>query len=518
MSTDAITVKGAGPIRDDVVITLNPDEWLHVLHGDNGTGKSTALDVLAEMTGGKAETPLTKNDVVAKGEAEGFGVRLTLSRVNRVTGECTVAALDGKYPIRAFVEPGVKDPEAADRARIKGLLAIRSVGADLDRFRVLDDGSPVMEELFGEAGPFADAGLLETTDLVEQARRFKVACEKAARAREQNAANFDGQAQACREAAEGVDLDAESDADTLQASLEQAMDRRSTLTERRNAADDGRNAVVTAEAALEDAKADYTGPSYTDARQEYEFLATAAETAGEEAVRLREQLDAAEVAADKADAARKAAAEAVDAAGHHNDLLAGWQVTIDADRPKPVSDDDMNTAVQAVATAREAGEQGTRIRDARKKADEAQRHTEGATEARDEAAQLRKAAHATDDVLADAIASPTITVEDGRLYVPHAKRVRCLVGDLSRGERARLGLLEAAGAIRTRHPEGEAAIVFPQDLFEALGIEARELVKATAEEEKIHVFTALVDFGELRTGGLLTETEPVEPEGASHVG
>jgi hypothetical protein len=508
MSTETITVTNAGPINE-LEIVLPPKPGLVVLHGDNGTGKSTTLDAIDRLVGGDGELPITRRDGAANGIAEGLGVRLTLGKVNRRTGEATVAALDSKYNVRDFVEPGLKDPAAADRARIKGLLAIRNVGADLDRFRVLDDGSPVMEELFGEAGAFGGGSALETVDLVEQARRVKVACEKAAREREQEAATVDGQAKACREAAEGLpDLDStESRADVLQERLEQAIREQSSLTERRNAAEAASTAVGEAVVAFEQARTKYRGPTAEEARLTAGDLATALQDQARQLAAMRKELEAAEQSYKEAEAEADRAARAVVNAEQHEALIAGWQATINAERPAPVTDAEMNTAVQAVANAREAIETGARIRDAREKARQAEIHADEATEARKEAERLRKAAHATDNVLADAIASPTISVEDGRLYVPHARRGKCLVGDLSRGERARLGILEAAAAIRTRHPEGQAAIVFPQDLFEALGADARELVRETAEEEKIHVFTAIVDFGELRTGGILAETE-----------
>jgi hypothetical protein len=499
---ETITVKNAGPINE-LEIVLPAEPGLVVLHGDNGTGKSTTLDAIDRLVGGDGELPITRRDGTAKGAAEGLGVKLTLGKANRKTGECTVAGLDSDYNVRDFVEPGIKDPAAADRARIKGLLAIRGVEADAERF-----------DSIGWAGAhratiIARSDIEHAPDLVEQARRIKAACEKAAREQEDSAATLDGQAKACREVAEGLpDLDStESRADVLQGQLEQAIREQSSLTERRNAAEESRKAVATAEAALEEAKGGYTGRTLVVAQK----AATAAEEARKKAYELvlaaREALQDAEASFADADQADDRATLAVERARHHEELIAGWQATIEAERPAPVTDDQMNTAVQAVANAREAIEQGARIRDAREKANAAKHHAAEAAEARKEAETLRKAAHGTDAVLADAIASPTITVEDGRLYVPHAKRGKCLVGDLSRGERARLGILEAAAAIRTRHPEGAAAIVFPQDLFEALGADARQLVRETAEEEKIHVFTAVVDFGELRTGGILAETE-----------
>jgi hypothetical protein len=476
MATETISVKNAGPINE-LEIVLPPNPGLVVFHGDNGTGKSTTLDAIDRMIGGDGELPVSRSDGVAKGSAEGFGVKLTLGKVNRRTG--------------------IQDPAAADAKRIKGLLAIRGVEADAERFDALGWAAA------HRATIIARSDIEHAPDLVEQARRIKAACEKAAREQEDSAATLDGQAKACREVAEGLpDLDStESRADVLQGQLEQAIREQSSLTERRNAAEESRKAVATAEAALEEAKGGYTGRTLVVAQK--------AATAAEEARKLaaREALQDAEASFADADQADDRATLAVERARHHEELIAGWQATIEAERPAPVTDDQMNTAVQAVANAREAIEQGARIRDAREKANAAKHHAAEAAEARKEAETLRKAAHGTDAVLADAIASPTITVEDGRLYVPHAKRGKCLVGDLSRGERARLGILEAAAAIRTRHPEGAAAIVFPQDLFEALGADARQLVRETAEEEKIHVFTAVVDFGELRTGGILAETE-----------
>lgn len=489
MTNATITAEHIGPI-EHLTIPIDPEGGVTVLKGHNGAGKDTAIEAITRALGG--ENGLERSDGSTKGVIEVLGVKVTVGKSTRTTGECEAVSLAGMFDLSEFVEPPVKDPEAADAKRIKAILRIRGVGPDASRFDSLGWTAA------HRATILARSDIEHAPDLVEQARRIKAAVEEVARERETEAAEFDGAASACQRVAEAVDLDGETDREKLQEEWEAAFANQNILTERRNAADDRRKAVATAEAALTEAKASYTGPGHKEAQQESLALSGARSKAYDEMMRLREQLEAASVEFDKADVAWMMAERAVCTAKNHEQLITGWQATIDADRPTPVSDDDMNAAVQAVATAREAIDQGARIRDAHQKADEAQRHTEEATEARDEAKRLRKAAQATDNVLSTAVASETIRIESGRMMAEHERRGMCLFSDLSKGEAWKLAILEAVKRIRELKAEGIALIPIPQHAWEGLDPDNRAIIVKVAREEKVNIVTAECTRGDLR--------------------
>jgi hypothetical protein len=482
MST-TITTENVGPITR-LEIPVDPEGGVTVLRGHNGAGKDTAIEAVARALGGKGG--LQRADGATRGVVEGLGVRLTIGKVTRTSGQCEAVSLTGKFDLAEFVEPPVKDPEAADRARIKSLLGIRGVKADVERFRDLP-GDPETLKAILRADDVAGA-----SDLVVQAQRVKGYLEREARGAEEEANRYDGKAAACRETVQAVDLTGEADGAALQARLEEALERSGALQQQRTVAAAAEKAAAEAQKRLEDAKVSYSGRTLKDAEGVAQAASDAAEAQFKRAEQARTTLKAAEEALADARHDLKQAEAAETAAEIHEQLAAGWQATIDADRPAPVSDAEMNAAAQAVLQAREAIEQGARIRDARAKAEDADRYAEDARLARDEAGQLRKSAHSTDGVLSKAVASATIRVERGK----------CLFGDLSKGEAWRIAILEAVGRIRELHAEGLALVPIPQHAWEGLDPENRQLVVEVAKDERVNVITA-----EAASGPLRAETE-----------
>ena len=486
--TETIVIENVGAIKR-LEIPVDPKGGVTVLHGRNGCGKDTGLGAVSRGLGGKQT--VERSDGADKGTLEGFGVRLTIGKSTRSKGLCQALSLTGTLDLAEFVDPPVKDPAAADRTRIKALLALRGVQADAGLFHDLGAGEAVAQILAAPAVRLA-------TDLVDQARQVKAAMQEAARVAEEEAAAMGGKAEACREAAEGLDLEAESDREKLQAEWEAAFANQNVLTERRNAADDGAEAVVTAETALEKAKAGYEGPTHDEAKRTAHTVAKALAAQEGRVAGIRVELEAAEKAVRDTDAKWHQAAQTANLAEHHENLIADWQATIDADRPEPVTNDDMNAAIQAVATTADAIDQGVRIRDARQKAEEADTHAAEAQLARESAEHFRKAAAGTDAVLSKAVASPTIYVNDGRVYVAHDKREKCLFAALSKGEAWRVGILEAVARVRDLDAEGMALIPIPQHAWEGLDDAARALVVRTAREKRVNIITA-----DCRAGGEL---------------
>jgi len=102
-----------------------------VLNGPNGAGKSTTLDVLQSAILKKNIGDLQPTDGERAGLVEFDGVTIKVGRRVSFSGEPegTVCLVEGGDDILGFINPGIKDPEAADRKRLEKLCAI--VGAEL---------------------------------------------------------------------------------------------------------------------------------------------------------------------------------------------------------------------------------------------------------------------------------------------------------------------------------------------------------------------------------------------------
>lgn len=124
-----LKVKNTKAIRD-LDVDLEPGT-ITVLNGPNGAGKSTTLEVLQSAMTRKNVGDLQPTDGERAGLVEFDGVTIKVGRRVSFSGEPegTVCLVEGGDDILGFINPGIKDPEAADRKRLERLCAI--VGAEL---------------------------------------------------------------------------------------------------------------------------------------------------------------------------------------------------------------------------------------------------------------------------------------------------------------------------------------------------------------------------------------------------
>lgn len=124
-----LKVKNTKAIRE-LDVELEPGT-ITVLNGPNGAGKSTTLDVLQAAITRKNIGDLQPTDGERAGLVEFDGVTIKVGRRVSFSGEPdgTVCLVEGGDDILGFINPGIKDPEAADRKRLEKLCAI--VGAEL---------------------------------------------------------------------------------------------------------------------------------------------------------------------------------------------------------------------------------------------------------------------------------------------------------------------------------------------------------------------------------------------------
>lgn len=463
MSSSTIELANVGPV-EKVSIPVPEEGGIVVLRGRNGKGKSRALDAVeAAITGrGKVEV----RDGQSRAEVEGLGVRLVVGRSTRRTGELEVETLDGRLSVAELVDPGLKNPEAADSRRIKALAQVSGILPSAGLFyRILEGIDAAGLNLFDG----------DEQDLVAMADRVKRRLEAAARSAEEKATLARARGDAANARAATIDTEAPADADRLQADLFAAMEHQQKLTAEATAALAAKNSTEAARVSLEAAESRYEGPTLEQA-------IIAADEARGDYDRAKEEvrrLEAALAEAEKAEADKRQALSAAVTARHtaenHFRLLGSLRQQL-CPPPAGPSDDDLAAASSRVADARKAIETGALIRKAREDKAAADEFRAEAAKHAETGAKLRAAAAGTDSVLSEAVSKGSrLRVRDGRLMLD-TPRGETYFADLSAGERWKLALDVAIDAVGQR-----GVFTIPQEAWEGLDpINRRELAEHVA--------------------------------------
>lgn len=477
MSTiQEIRLSNVGPVSH-VSIPVPEPGGLVVLRARNGAGKTKTLEAVESALTGRGKIEVRDGEL--RGEVEAFGVKLTVGRSTRRTGELVVESLDGKLSISDLIDPGIKSPDAADARRIKALVQLANVLPSAELFYPLVGGREQFEALIGTSA-------MASEDLVTMAERIKRDLEAKARNEESQAEHAEGRARGAREAAAGADLTVESDGNALQAALEAAIRDESALKATADAAQKASLAAKLAKDQLEDAEASYSGLSLEDAKGEEE-RARAESEATEQAVREAERV----LARAKADfsQARSTYSQAIAArksAEQHEAMVRQWREQIAASIPDSPTTEQLKNAADRVASSRESVERGALVRKAKQHVSEAEKHAATAAEHRKRAERLRSAAHGTDEVLSEVIAksgSP-LRVEHGRLVLD-TRRGNTYFHDLSAGERSRIAVDIGIEAVGNR-----GVLTLSQEIFEGLDPLNREALATHAVDRSVVILTA----------------------------
>ena len=482
-----LVIEGIGPIEHRITIVHPAEGGIIVFRGRNGSGKTKALEAIQALATGKGK--LEHNDRVTSGRVSGFGATITVSGSTRRSGEAEVGTIEGRLNISDLIDPGLKDQAAADDRRIKALLGITGQKPDPALFAELVDDRAELEALCRPES-------LESKDLIQMAARIKDDFERHARTAEGQAATAEGHAKAKREAAEGVKLEAESDGGLLAKALEEAIRAEQKLSSDAQHAEKGKRDADAARDALEDAQAEYSGLSVIDAADQLHACekqvdeALAAVAAKEEFVRkAQEVLAEKRRELEKQQREAQAARAVLSAAENHARLIAGWKQTIEAPRIAPIHPKALADARCTVTAAREACDQGVRIRDAQaalRAADQFQ--TEANAHAK-RAIRLREAAKGTDDVLSRLVdrCGTGLRVKQGRLILDTPKRGETYFSDLSAGERAS----QAIGiAVKALPEDRDGVLVCSQEIYEGLDPTNRRKLHAQLIEARAVMHTA----------------------------
>lgn len=173
------TISNIGGIRH-AELELHPG--VNVLRGRNGAGKSSAMNAITRALGG--DVALEVRDGEPSGSVSVGGVALEVRRVVRATGRAEVALAD-VAPLGDLIDPGIKDPEAANRARVRALLALVPMPIDDLKLLALAAGDPeIVEATLRDRSP---------RTLLEASEDVRLTAHYLAREKERETAELSGQ-------------------------------------------------------------------------------------------------------------------------------------------------------------------------------------------------------------------------------------------------------------------------------------------------------------------------------------
>ena len=479
-TTTEIQITDVGPI-EAVSILVPQGGGVVVLRGPNGAGKTIALSAVDALTREGNATPKARaRDGSLGGSVEGLGrvIRVGLQR-STVRGELEISAIGDDVDVSSLVDPGLKDPAAADRARIRAALVLGRVAVDVAPFAELVGGLDVLKQV-------VRPDTMAAQDPVEMAERVRRDLHAAALQRERSADAKEATAKGLRES---LTLPAEPlNEAAIRSESEEAVAAKRALEQRGRAALDARTKRDAAEQILAAAG---PGVSVADSEEAVAAAKTEAILADGEVARAREALAQAESRLTASREAVKVREAALIAAQRHAEAIEKARAAIAslADVQEPTRAE-IDAAAVRVQQAHEAAERLGLLREEAHRRADADKAAEEAGTLRAIAETLRSAARGTDEVLAAMMArfAPAgLSIHDGRLVLDRDGRKK-FFADLSDGERWKVALDLAIDAL------GDARILAISQLaWEGLDADARAAVHEHAKSRKTVIVTAEAD-------------------------
>ena len=518
--TREIELRDVGPV-EKLTIPVPEGGGLVILRGRNGEGKSHSLQAVQALIGGKGRPTSRRGSLGA--QVSGLGARLTVGRRTSHSGEVTVEHLEGEDP-SLLVEPGLKDPAAADTQRLRALCRLSGATAELDDFANLVGSVDRLRELC------RPASLEVRGDVPAIVAAIKSDLEGAARAEEAASKNAFAKADGVRAALESFGEAGErtcesteaaraahTDAVREQASLEarrnqnqQLLDASREATAALAAMGDGGRGDADATAAERMAAAGDLaglGDGGTPGSVAAARLTVSGERSAVEDLRLK--LDRAErrlADAERDVEVQEAASverveftarqEALEREAAAIDQRAASQRAVDAAAgASEITPAALDEAARVLQRASGEVEAWVLYDNTRKMREEAEQLDASGRAAADAGAQLRAAAQGTEGVLLKAVrdvCGDDMEIQDGRLYVNNDEG-RELFCELSPGERWRRALEIAVKAVGHK-----GLLVIRQEAYEAMDPLNRQEVAVHAQNLGVVVLTAAHDEGEIR--------------------
>lgn len=484
-----IEVENLGPIQDFSFKLASPG--VTTITAPNGFGKSILIESLANVAAGNGGLPLRHG--TEKGRIDGLGVHVSINpKQTRTAGEFAVDHLEGKLNLASLVEPGVKDEIAADKRRIKALISLTGVEADVDLFLK----RPEFTEDEFEATVSSEAR--KATDLVEMATRIARDYQAAARGYEGGAERDQVAADNLRAQLAEVDMTKEHDADKLNDALydwqrKYAVGSQAVLTaqEKAKAADDARRELKNWDERGVPLDAKEAKKAVKAAEEKHENLIKHSDSLVVQLRQLEQSIELCDREIQTAAAEYRSACDHSNAVEDHvKRREACLKAIADAENFKAPSPEELEEINASYRAAKQAMEDGVRVRDARMKQASVKAFEDSAASRRENAERLRKIATATDNVLSDAIESKWVKIvtEPGgkRVYgYVESKDLWAPYHELSATEKWAIAI--EIGVERV----GEGGLLFiPQEAWEGVDVWNRKFIHEHAKQRGVFILTA----------------------------
>ena len=465
MTHKTITIENLGPVKH-ATIPIPEGGGVVVLSGRNGVGKSETLEAVDKLVGRQADIA-APTDGHERGVVEGLGVRLTVGRSTRRTGELEVTALEAKLSVADIVDPGIIDPAAADEKRMKAILSILQVKPEKADWMGLAD------ELAHEAecdtfDATIKAELEKASDVLILAARLKASLSRFAATEEEAARGLKaaiGVLCADPRVASHEDPLPPPPIEQLSEAMHKAMKREQALQAR---------VEQSAQLAEWKSEIEKIGTCKAEVEQGEKDVDEASQRVDE----LREQLEEAEA---ELVAARGRLDFACEQATRYNSLASKIS---GATPPDQAEVEEATEAVRAAVEALNSSEETKRVIAARKQVNQA---TQELVSRELRAKALRKVSQRPEAILGQMVASKVdgIRFDSGRLIVTHPKRGDIPFAELSTGERWRFAIQVAVCGV------GEGGLlVIPQDAWQDLDPPNRKQIAKLAAAEGVVIITA----------------------------
>lgn len=467
-----------------LTIQLRPGGGVTELRGNQGVGKTTALNAVRRLMGNES-VKLEPRDGKKRGTIDCGTAHIAISSRTTASGECKIDSLEGRFDISTLIDPQIANPERADAARIKSLIQLRGVKGNADLFLKLFKSRDQMET-------YVSAETLKRADLVEMAAGIKRDLDKAARDEESKAEIDTGHAQANNEIAKSVDLDAPSDERELQRAHEEAIRRRQDYETRVRAATDDRTRREAAAERLRAAQESVQGDTVERAQEALMAAIDSLNVTIKELGELDQQRAVLQERRQSQTNTVRTFQASLERVKAYHATIAECEEIAKEGVAMP-DQEEGNAAARAVYHAAEAVQLGVKVRAAQRAEELAGSYELTAAEHKRQATLLRDAGKSTEDILSDVVSGGTLRVVGGRLVVKTERDDEEAFAELSEGQRAKIAIDQAVSVV------GEfGLVIISQTVWGELSYSTRQMIHEYACEHRVNILTALATEGELR--------------------
>ena len=475
--SNTISATNLGPI-ESASFSLNKP-GVTVLVAPNGSGKSILLE--AVQAAARGEGKLALRDRTKKGKVEAFGATITIGGTCRHTGQFEVMHLEGRFDLAGLVDPRLKSPVAADKARIKALVALTSVQASPELFR----SHEAFEDFDKVVGPEA----LATDDLIDMAAKIKACYDDEALKCERRKEFEYGRAVALAPTSE-IDMEAECDSAVLQLAYNEARDEVTRLEEQARNAETNRERFSEAKQLLDEFCGDELQREADDLQS---FLDSVDDNVRKKQRAIEDLLSQVESVRAEVKAIQSKAVDSrgrISAIERQLSLLEGARKIVSAGSSAAPDETVIAAAKAEMDRASAAIDTGAEIRAAKANLEKIAEHRRTAKEMEERAVRYRDAGKSTDEVLSGCIKCPQLRVEsDGksaRLVTDHATRGPSVpYHELSEGEQWTLAIDIGADQV------GEGGLlVISQVGWEGIDGAHKILIHNHAVQRGVYILTA----------------------------